>query len=165
MTQPQFLRTRFSEVMEYDTFLKLDKVIQKRQTFPEYAKIKTVDFFGNKKTNLLTAVCVWWIKAMGGFASRQSSTGIPIKRKDGTTFFKPAPGMVGAGDIYAMFGGRTIWIEIKFGRDVQSDKQKKFEKLVTEQGAEYWIVRSFDGLLVKLDELHQSSKTVKNFVI
>ena len=150
MTEPQFKRTRFADVMNYESFVILDKKVQETQSFPDYAKIKTVDFFNSKKTNLLTTICVYWIKAIGGFASRQNTTGTPIKNWDDSVTWLPAAGMVGSGDIYAMYKGRTIWIEIKYGRDTQSEKQKKFEKQVTEQGATYLIVKRFEDLLENL---------------
>ena len=65
--------------------------------------------------------------------------------------------MKGAGDIYAIAEfGRSLWIEIRYGRDRQNEAQMKFEKAVTDQGALYWIIRSFDNLLAKLDELQSN---------
>jgi len=157
MKAARFKHTRFPTVMSFEAFTKLNIRCQEKQTFPENCKVPTVSYFAGKGANLLTATAIFWLKSEGYFASRQNSTGSPMKTKDGQIKWKPATGMKGAGDIYAIVeGGRSLWIEIKLGSDRQSEAQMKFEKAVTDQGALYWIIRSFDDLLTKLDELQSN---------
>jgi len=146
MTEAQFKRTRFAKVMEYNSFQRLDGRVQKYQTFPENCKIKTTDYFNGKSpANLLTAMVIFWMKYEGIYASRNNSTGIPMKQSNGSIKWKPATGMKGSGDIYAVVsGGRSLWIEVKIGRDKQSEVQKKFEAAVIRQGALYWLVKTFE---------------------
>lgn len=155
MTEKRFARTRLADVMTFPAYAQLDAAIQAGQSFPDNARVKTIDWFSGKKTNLLTAVCVYWLKHLGYFASRNNTTGMPIKQRDGTVKWKPATGMRGSGDIYAMvIGGRSLWIEIKYGRDRMRPDQEKFRASVEAQGGLYWIVKTFDDLLTELKILN-----------
>jgi hypothetical protein len=145
--------------MSHEAFEKLDNRVQERQKFPDNAKVKTVDYFGGKKTNLLTSVCIYWLKSEGYFAQRNSTTGTPRKMPDGSVKWTPAPGMRGSGDIYAIVaGGRSLWIEIKYGQDKMRPDQIKFRDSVIKQGALYCEVRTFDNLLKFLNTASASGE-------
>jgi hypothetical protein len=50
----------------------------------------------------------------------------------------------GQGDLHITLKGMSHWIEIKIGRDTQSDKQKEFEAMVRRSGATYDIVKTWE---------------------
>jgi hypothetical protein len=47
-------------------------------------------------------------------------------------------------DIFVMYKGRAIFLEVKTHYGKQSDDQIKIQKLLEDQGAEYWLVRSLE---------------------
>ena len=53
----------------------------------------------------------------------------------------------GIGDIIACINGKFVMIEIKVGKDKQSEFQKSVEKDVKKAGGEYWIVKKFGEFL------------------
>lgn len=53
----------------------------------------------------------------------------------------------GIGDIIACINGRLVMIEIKTGKDRQSEWQKSTEREVKASGGEYWIVKEIADLL------------------
>lgn len=65
--------------------------------------------------------------------------------------YKNRFGIVGGGDVSGiMNGGRRMEIEVKGGKDRQSDEQKAFQSMIVALGGIYLICRSVD---VTLDEL------------
>lgn len=147
------MRTKLAEVMTYRAFQKLSARVQETQKFPENAKIKTTQFFSGKKTNLLTGICVYWLRSEGYFAQRNNTTGTPRKMPDGSVKWTPATGMKGSSDIVAIGnGGRSLFVEIKYGRDRVRPAQEKFQEAVTAQGADYVIVKRFDDLIEYLKQ-------------
>ena len=71
--------------------------------------------------------------------------GVPLK--DGG--YRPAPN-AGMADIHltVMVEGIPVsaWLEVKAARGKQTDNQLKFEKIVTEFGSHYYIVRSIEDV-------------------
>jgi len=55
----------------------------------------------------------------------------------------------GIADIYAIKGGRGIWIEVKSSRGKQSADQIEFQKNIEYHGGEYLLVRCLDDLIDK----------------
>lgn len=53
----------------------------------------------------------------------------------------------GQGDLTAIVGGKYVSIEVKIGKDYQSDKQKEFEAQIKAAGGEYYIVKSWNNFL------------------
>jgi hypothetical protein len=103
-----------------------------------------------KDTNGLTACVASWINWSGGAAFRINSQGqydqkIGAFRKSGST--------TGVSDIVAVVGGRFVALEIKFGRDKQSEVQKKFELRVIESGGIYQVISSLPGFFAWWDGL------------
>ena len=66
----------------------------------------------------------------------------PLKFCEGT-------GTKGTADISAIIKGRSVKIEVKIGRDRQSEAQKKYEESVNKAGGQYWIAKDFDGFYEK----------------
>ena len=49
----------------------------------------------------------------------------------------------GVSDIHALIRGRYLAVEVKFGKDVQSDDQKEFEANVNKAGGTYFLAKSY----------------------
>lgn len=104
--------------------------------------------------NALTKAVIRWIQIHGGQAERINTTGryLPgktvgvgmygVKQLKGK--YIPTTSTVGSADISATISGRSVKIEIKYGKDVQSDAQRKYQKDVEAAGGLYWLVRGFD---------------------
>lgn len=107
--------------------------------------------------NALTKAVIRWIQIHGGQAERINTTGRYLPGKTvskgfyGSTTLKgkyiPTTSTVGSADISSVIRGRSVKIEIKYGKDVQSDAQKKYQKDVESAGGLYWIVRTFDQFI------------------
>jgi len=87
---------------------------------------------------------VTYINLNRGFAFRVNSVGIfdeklGIHRKPVT--------IKGVADISAIINGKAWQIEVKVGRDRQSEHQKNFQQRVEQAGGVYLIVKSFDDFV------------------
>lgn len=92
--------------------------------------------------NGLTRKIVQHIRQHGGFASRISSTG--TYRED-IRKFVASQQRAGLPDIYGLLDGRSMWIEVKVGRDVLSEVQKQTISGLIAAGAAVWVARDFDS--------------------
>lgn len=65
-------------------------------------------------------------------------------------------GIVGGGDVSGiMNGGRRMEIEVKAGKDKQSDEQKAFQSMICSLGGIYLVCRSVDVTLAELEILYR----------
>ena len=138
--------------------LELEELKAKSPNMPE-SYIPLTDWKDNS-ANSLTKCVIAWITYMGGQAERISSQGqyregkkIPVGTGS-IAYTKQLPGKwtpgqstKGTADISATIKGRSVKIEIKYGRDVQSDVQKQYQASVERAGGVYIIVRDFDSFV------------------
>lgn len=96
--------------------------------------------FRDDSANGLTDCIVKYITLKGGFASRINNTGIFDRRLNR---YRPGTSRKGLADIMGTYLGRSLHIEVKINRDVQSEHQKKVEAEVTRSGGLYFIARDF----------------------
>ena len=138
--------------------LELEELKAKSPNMPE-SYIPLTDWKDNS-ANSLTKCVIAWITYMGGQAERISSQGQYREGKKiqvGTgsiAYTKQLPGKwtpgqstKGTADISCTIKGRSVKIEIKYGRDVQSDVQKQYQASVEKAGGVYIIVRDFDSFV------------------
>jgi hypothetical protein len=106
--------------------------------------------FRDDTANSLTDCVVKYITLKAGFASRINSTGVYDKnlRK-----YRRGTQKRGIADIMATFRGLSLHIEVKHGRDVQSESQKKIESDVKTSGGRYFIARNFTDFKTWFDQL------------
>lgn len=118
---------------------------------------------GNKHrddtANGLTRCIIAYIKYKGGQAERINTTGIPIderrqvtdvlghSRTIGNIEWRTGGGTNGSADISATIRGRSVKIEVKIGRDRQSEAQKAYQKQVETAGGIYYIAHDFTSFL------------------
>jgi len=59
----------------------------------------------------------------------------------------------GTADLSATINGRSVKIEIKIGRDKQSEFQKRYQQQIEQAGGLYWLCHNFDEFLNYHNEL------------
>lgn len=52
----------------------------------------------------------------------------------------------GIADLYAIKGGRSVWIEVKTAKGKQSEHQREFEREITSHGGEYVVARGLEDV-------------------
>lgn len=120
---------------------------RKYPDWPEHVS-RYLGAYSTRNANELTKCILAYLKAKGHHAERVNTTGLPRKQRDGSVKWTFAGGMKGSADIHAIVNGRFVAIEVKYGKDRQSEAQKKYEKKVTEAGGVYQIVRTLGEFLI-----------------
>lgn len=115
-------------------------------SIPENCRFKRS--FRDDTANGLAGCIEAWCKVHGAFFQRQNSQGqydgrLKMWRKSGTTR--------GIADVQVTFQGKTYNLEIKVGRDRQSEVQKEVERKIKAAGGHYAIIHRFDDFLRQID--------------
>ena len=92
--------------------------------------------------NELTKCVVDYIKFNNGFASRINNQGTFNRRLNR---FIPNTSKKGLADIMATVRGKSLHIEVKTGRDKQSEHQKRIEAEVNRSGGYYFLCKDFES--------------------
>lgn len=91
-------------------------------------------------TNGLTNSIIRYFQLHNHFAERISTQGTwDAKNKT----YRHSTGTKGSADISAIVNGRSVKIEVKFGKDVLSDAQKSYAEKVRQSGALYYVAKDF----------------------
>jgi hypothetical protein len=106
--------------------------------------------FRDDSANGLTRCIVEYIRLKGGFASRISNQGT-YNRKMGR--YIPGTARRGLADVMAVYQGKSLHIEIKIGKDRQSEYQKQVEAEVNASGGFYYLAESFSAFKEWIDLL------------
>jgi len=105
--------------------------------------------------NGLTRCIIAYLKYKGWQAERINTTGIPIDsrrqvtditgrtRSIGGVQWRRGGGTVGSADISATIKGRSVKIEVKIGKDRQSEAQRQYQAAIEQAGGLYYIARDF----------------------
>ncbi|MDR3226151.1 MAG: hypothetical protein LBT56_00570 [Prevotellaceae bacterium] len=72
-------------------------------------------------------------------------------RKIGSFKWVKGSGTNGTADISATIYGKSVKIEVKIGRDYQSEAQKQYQRSIEAAGGVYIIARTLDGFLAWYD--------------
>ena len=106
--------------------------------------------------NTLTKAIIKFIKLKGYHAANIKVTGRLVdqritytdilgnKRQIGTCKYIKSSMEVGTADISATIKGLTVMIEVKWGRDRQSEAQKFFQAKIEKAGGIYLIIHKFE---------------------
>ncbi|MBK7628100.1 MAG: hypothetical protein IPJ16_13055 [Bacteroidales bacterium] len=106
--------------------------------------------FRDDSSNSLTQCIVKYITLKGGFASRINSTGIYDRKLHR---YRLGTQKRGLADVMATFRGLSLHIEVKAGKDRQSEAQKKIESEVIRSGGYYYLARNFTEAKQWIDNL------------
>jgi hypothetical protein len=123
---------------------------RKHPSVPDYAipRLK----FNDKTANGLTKCIIDFIRLDGGHAERVNSTGKVIKQGRAYRWVY-GTGTRGSSDIHAVKAGKSVMIEIKIGKDKQSQHQKDYQAKIEASGAIYWIVVDFEDFIAKWNHI------------
>jgi hypothetical protein len=107
--------------------------------------------------NSLTGAILNYIRMSGGHSERVNNYSRTVKDKFGNDKYIPSMGFKGTADIHAIkqkpiidipgtkkIFGRFIAIEVKVGKDKQSEAQKYYQECVERAGGVYLIAHDFD---------------------
>ena len=145
--------------------LKQSELAYKSIKYPTMpTELMATTMHSDKDTNSLTRCVLDWLKFEGWQGERISTTGKYIDSREqftdvlgrtrtiGSGKYIPGTGTKGSADISATIRGRSVKIEIKFGKDRQSDAQKRYQEQIESAGGTYIIVKEFDSFIVWYDE-------------
>jgi hypothetical protein len=133
--------------------LALEELTAKSPSVPAYAIPKPR--FSDKKANELTKAIIKWLQLHGQQAERISvegrvldtrqrvTDGIGRTRTIGNVTRIKSSAQKGSADVSATVFGRSCKIEIKIGRDRQSQAQKDYQRSIESAGGIYLIADSF----------------------
>ena len=120
---------------------------------PEYLHCKPIKV---NSANELTKAVIKFIRLTGGQAERISVTGRTIdtrktytdilghRKTIGSIKYIPSAMTKGSADISATIQGKSVKIEIKWGKDRQSSVQAAYQTEVEKAGGIYILVSTFD---------------------
>jgi hypothetical protein len=140
--------------------LKLANDIERHPSFPEAYFVKKK--WDDKTANGLTKAITSFVQFNGFQAERINTMGTARenKRTDGKVIgvtWTKGTTTAGSADISATIRGRSVKIEVKVGKDRQSDAQKRYQESIERAGGVYMIARDFDSFVEWFDEF------VKNY--
>ncbi|MEI6049106.1 MAG: hypothetical protein WCS03_09435 [Bacteroidota bacterium] len=96
--------------------------------------------FRDDSANNLTGCITTYLRLKGAFSSRLNNTGIFDKRLNR---YRPTTSRKGLPDILATYQGKSLFIEVKAGRDRMSIDQVKVMKEQTGSGGLYFVASDF----------------------
>jgi hypothetical protein len=128
----------------------------KHPLVPEHCLAKTA--WSDKTANGLTKMIVSFIQMSGYQAERINTMGTyraakkytnmdGVTRTVGKGSWTRSGSTPGSADISATIKGRSVKIEVKIGRDSQSQLQKAYQQAVENAGGTYIIAKDFDQFI------------------
>lgn len=141
--------------------LKLASDKEKHPNIPESKFIKNT--YKDSTANGLTKAITTFIQLNGYQAERINTMGVARKkmRTDGKVIgitWTKGTGTPGSADISATIRGRSVKIEVKIGKDRQSEAQMRYQESIEKAGGIYIIARDFDSFVEWYDQFIESCK-------
>ena len=117
----------------------------------------TASDWNDNSANALTKCIIQFLTYSGFQAERINTMGVYREGKKiqvgensrqlkGT--WTPSTSTKGSADISATIRGRSVKIEVKYGKDRQSEVQKKYQESIEAAGGTYFIARNFDEFMI-----------------
>jgi hypothetical protein len=147
---------------EYKALLHEMKLQRYAITHPNYPQdyIPKTMYKDSTANGLTKAICDY-INYNGYQAERINTMGTAREKKTtagkviGVTWTK-GTSTAGSADISATIKGRTVKIEVKIGKDRQSDAQKRYQENIEKAGGTYIIAKDFDSFVEWYNQFIQS---------
>lgn len=135
----------------WEKLLKNLKLQWLEKNHPDFFKVSggysmKVKPYNDSTANGLTNAIEDFIKHIGGYANRISTTGT-MRKINGRMTWTKGNSNKGAADIRILFNGRSVDVEVKIGRDRMSEAQYKEKQRVENAGGLYFVARSFPEFL------------------
>jgi hypothetical protein len=149
--------------------LKLNHSMKEHPNVPYYAL--PLPRYEDKTANGLTRCIIDYLQLCNHQAERINTMGRPIDNRKqvtdvigrtktiGTMTWGKSTATKGSADISATIQGRSVKIEVKIGKDRQSQDQKVYQENIEKSGGQYWIVKNFDDFMKKYDQFLESLKS------
>lgn len=138
---------------EYKELLHELKIKRYAETHPNYPPNYIPKTMYNDSTaNGLTKAICDYINLHGYQAERINTMGVAREKKTtagkviGVTWTKGTT-TAGSADISATIKGRSVKIEVKIGKDRQSEAQKRYQEMIERAGGTYIIAKDFDSFV------------------
>lgn len=147
-------------------YKKPDAILQLEAELFEIKKLKypnnpflTKQEYSDKTANGLIKCICDFIRLRGGQAERISTTGRPIdnrktytdaigmQRTIGSIEWIKGTGTNGSADISATIAGKSVKIEVKIGKDRQSEAQKQYQADIERSGGLYVIAKDLTSFV------------------
>ena len=134
----------------------------KDSNFPRQCRI--APNYSDRTANGLTKCIVDFLRLSGHQAERINTMGRPIdntqvitdcigkKRRIGSMQWIPSGVTKGSADVSAIIAGRSVKIEVKAGKDRQSEVQREYQRKVEAAGGIYLIATDFESFLQWYDK-------------
>jgi hypothetical protein len=143
---------------EYKAMLHEMKLQRYAITHPNYPQdyIPKTMYKDSTANGLTRAICDY-INYNGYQAERINTMGTAREKKTtagkviGVTWTK-GTSTAGSADISATIKGRSVKIEVKIGKDRQSDAQKRYQENIEKAGGIYIIAKDFDSFVEFFNE-------------
>ena len=147
---------------EYKAMLHEMKLQRYAITHPNYPPdyIPKTMYKDSTANGLTKAICDY-INYNGYQAERINTMGTAREKKTtagkviGVTWTK-GTSTAGSADISATIKGRSVKIEVKIGKDRQSDAQKRYQENIEKAGGIYIIAKNFDSFVEWYNQFIQS---------
>jgi hypothetical protein len=97
----------------------------------------------DRTANGLTKIIIHFLKWRNHHAERINVVSRQIKGK-----YIKSTMQKGTADISATIFGRSVKIEVKIGKDRQSDLQRQYEHQIIDAGGYYYIATDFDSFII-----------------
>jgi hypothetical protein len=141
--------------------LELEYLKEKYLFVPEYALARTK--WSDSNTNELTKSIIKFIKYNGYQSERINTMGVYRAPKNVTDVvgrsrtlgkgkWTKGTGTRGSSDISATIKGRSVKIEVKFGKDRQSEYQKAYQRTIEKAGGVYIIAKNMTDFVEWYDD-------------
>jgi len=126
-------------------------------SLPDYAR--STPLFTDKTANGLTKCIITFIALKKGQAERINCTGRVLDKRInsidsfgractiGSQTYIKTSGKRGTADISATINGRSVKIEVKIGKDRQSEVQKQYQSSIEASGGLYVIAKDFNSFI------------------
>ena len=149
--------------------LKLNSMVKEYTAVPRYAI--PAPKYTDATANGLTKCIIDYLQLSNHQAERINTMGRPIDNRKqvtdvlgrtktiGTMTWGKSTATKGSADISATIQGRSVKIEVKIGKDRQSEDQKVYQANIESSGGQYWIVKNFDDFMKKYEEFVESLKS------
>jgi len=150
--------------------LKLNESIKKRPNVPLYALEAALPKYTDKTANGLTRCILDFLELCDYQVERINTMGRPIDNRKqvtdvigrtktiGTMTWGKSTATKGSADISATIEGLSVKIEVKIGKDRQSEYQKIYQANIEKAKGQYWIVKNFADFYEKYQKLLESIK-------
>jgi hypothetical protein len=146
--KPRKAPYRKSDAVKELERLAMDEARRKYPNHPEGVLAPRI--FRDDTANHLTTCITTYLKLKGAFCSRLNNTGIFDKRLNR---YRPGTSRKGLPDVLATYQGKSIFIEVKAGRDRMSTEQEKIQKEQNGSGGLYFIAHNFTDFKLWFDSI------------